>query len=270
MCSLSVSIVTYRNNLTVLAETLTSLIQSIEYALEKGTLKSAKVTIVDNGGQTDRIRSVVENIALATIAFDILANQTNVGFGRGHNQALSLAVSDYHLVLNPDVIMPLDVVDKSLRAVTSSEGCVMISPIGINEQGDPCYLRKNYPSVLALVLRGMNVNFLNGLFSRSLAHYEDRIALKQKNNEAKLASGCFMFCQSMALKKVGGFDPLFFLYFEDFDLSLRLQTIGWINFPPDIVIQHLGGKTAAKGFRHIILFAQSAFRFFQKHGWKWI
>jgi hypothetical protein len=77
-----------------------------------------------------------------------------------------------------------------------------------------------------------------------------------------------MFARTQALKDVGGFDAHFFLYFEDFDLSLRMQKAGRVVFLPTANIVHLGGNSAAKGWRHIKIFAQSAIHFFQKHGWK--
>jgi GT2 family glycosyltransferase len=77
-----------------------------------------------------------------------------------------------------------------------------------------------------------------------------------------------MFARTQALQDAGGFDERFFLYFEDFDLSLRMRKIGRVVFLPTASIIHLGGNSAAKGFHHIRLFVQSALRFFQKHGWK--
>jgi GT2 family glycosyltransferase len=77
-----------------------------------------------------------------------------------------------------------------------------------------------------------------------------------------------MFARTQALKDIGGFDEEFFLYFEDFDLSLRMREVGRIVHLPTAKIIHLGGNSAAKGPHHIRLFVQSAIRFFQKHGWK--
>jgi len=84
-----------------------------------------------------------------------------------------------------------------------------------------------------------------------------------------LISGCFILCRASALTKVSGFDSSYFLYFEDFDLSLRLRTIGELAFLPSVKITHEGGFAARKGIYHILIFARSAFRFFNKFGWKW-
>jgi GT2 family glycosyltransferase len=69
------------------------------------------------------------------------------------------------------------------------------------------------------------------------------------------------------LDAVEGFDPRYFLYFEDFDLSLRLSKVAPIAYVPAVRIVHHGGHAAAKGFAHIRWFATSARRFFSMHGW---
>jgi GT2 family glycosyltransferase len=71
------------------------------------------------------------------------------------------------------------------------------------------------------------------------------------------------------LKRLGGFDPRYFLYFEDFDLSLRTPQHARIAYVPSVRIVHHGGGAARKGLRHVRLFLTSAIRFFDQHGWTW-
>jgi GT2 family glycosyltransferase len=85
-----------------------------------------------------------------------------------------------------------------------------------------------------------------------------------------MVSGCFMFFRRPVLEKLGGFDGSFFLYFEDFDLSLRAATQGEVAYVPAVRIQHDGGAAARKGLRHIRWFATSALHFYRLHGWKWV
>jgi hypothetical protein len=69
-------------------------------------------------------------------------------------------------------------------------------------------------------------------------------------------------------RQLGGFDPRFFLYFEDFDLSLRAGEIARTAYVPDVRIVHEGGHAARKGLGHIELFAKSAALFYRLHGLK--
>ncbi|MCU7878572.1 MAG: glycosyltransferase family 2 protein, partial [Candidatus Thiodiazotropha sp. (ex Lucinoma borealis)] len=84
-----------------------------------------------------------------------------------------------------------------------------------------------------------------------------------------MASGCFMFVRHSVLDKVKGFSPDFFVYFEDFDLSIRIGKHSNIAYVPEVRIVHGGGNASKKGLKHIIMFAKSAFVFYRKHGWRW-
>jgi hypothetical protein len=83
-------------------------------------------------------------------------------------------------------------------------------------------------------------------------------------------SGCFMLARRKVVDATGGFDPDFFLYFEDFDWSVRLNRVAGSAYVPAVRIVHHGGGAARKGWRHIAWFAKSATRFYRKHGWKWV
>ena len=72
------------------------------------------------------------------------------------------------------------------------------------------------------------------------------------------------------MEEVGGFDEQYFLYFEDFDLSMRLRKFGRLMYVPSVRIVHHGGYAASKGWKHLRMFASSGFRFFRQHGWRWI
>ena len=78
-----------------------------------------------------------------------------------------------------------------------------------------------------------------------------------------------MLSRGSVLKAVKGFDERYFLYFEDFDLSMRIRQQGRIAYLPTMKIIHGGGYAARKGFSHIRMFVCSAIRFFNTYGWRW-
>jgi GT2 family glycosyltransferase len=77
-----------------------------------------------------------------------------------------------------------------------------------------------------------------------------------------------MFARRDELAAVGGFSPDYFLYFEDYDLSIRLRRRSRIAYVNRVRIVHHGGEAAKKGRTHVRLFLTSALRFFRTHGWK--
>ena len=53
---------------------------------------------------------------------------------------------------------------------------------------------------------------------------------------------------------VGGFDERFFLYFEDYDLSLKMAQWGQVLEHSQIRIIHHGGDAARKGAPHPLVY----------------
>lgn len=122
-----------------------------------------------------------------------------------------------------------------------------------------------------LLLRGFAPGFLRRAFQRRLSNYDMRDVCGAVHTvDVAIASGCFMLVRTSALRAVGGFDSDYFLYFEDFDLSLRLREQGRLVYDPAMRIVHHGGYAASKGRNHLGYFVRSGIRFFHQHGWRWL
>ena len=273
--SLSVSIVLYHSSVELLRATLISAYDASRRALNEGCLTSVTVFLVDNSLCSD-YRDEVQG-ALAALEFDAfyvvryVAAQNNSGYGGGHNLVVPELEGDYHLVLNPDVELAETALSVGLDALRNDSGLALVSPRVLGSAGGQEFLCKSYPSVLVLLVRAFAPEFLRNCFRAQLDAYELRdICSRDHTSEVALASGCFMLLRRSAFTHVGGFNEKYFLYFEDFDLSLRLSENGRLQFLPAMQIVHHGGYAASKGVRHIGLFLRSGFRFFNDHGWKWI
>jgi len=111
------------------------------------------------------------------------------------------------------------------------------------------------------------------LFRRRLDRYELRDRIDPGSDTAVLdvpiISGACMLVKRVPIDVTGGFDPKFFLYFEDFDWSVRLAKVTRIAWLPGFRAVHHGGGAARKGFDHIRWFVRSGLRFYRKHGWRW-
>jgi GT2 family glycosyltransferase len=278
--SLLVSIVSFRSNTTQLVLTLTSLAKTLTDAHESGLLDRAHVVIVDNDSAPPSDPHLLPDIffELPWCETTTLSGHGNIGYGAANNLAFEkfARTGDYEffLVLNPDVIQEVGCITSALTHFDSNTSTALISPVATNTLGKPISLLKRYPSVLVLALRGFAPSFLRKLFEQRLARYETRgtgdPAFYESCAAATIASGCFMFMRSSTFIRSGKFDAGFFLYFEDFDLSLRLSKLGVISRVTECRITHDGGNAAGKGPAHILMFVRSAYRFFHKHGWRWL
>jgi GT2 family glycosyltransferase len=266
--SLSVSIVTYAPELEIVRETIQTLAAALRRAQAAGTLGTARVQLVDNGPgteYTERLRRLEPGLQ-----YEVISGHGNVGYGRGHNLALRGSDAEFHLVLNPDVALAPESIDEALRYMSANRSVAILAPQAREPSGEPLYLCKRYPSVLDLLLRAFAPAMVRRWFRARLERYEMRdLPRDRPTTGIPLLSGSFMFCRRMPVAEIGGFSDAFFLYFEDFDLSLRAAARGELAWVPSVRITHRGGNAARKGWRHIALFARSAVSFFNRHGWKW-
>jgi len=272
---LSVSVVLHNSSVELLRRALQSLHSSAQLAREAGCLGRVTVYLVDNASdEAYRVRLEREIADSPQSEFFIVlysAQASNRGFGFGHNTVLPLLTSDFHLVLNPDVELEGDTLRAGILSLLQGDDIALTSPMVLGGNGAQEFLCKRYPSVLVLFLRGFAPRVVRRLFQQRLADYEmrDMCGGNQPVNVA-IASGCFMLVRTNALLAVRGFNEDFFLYFEDFDLSLRLRKQGRLVFDPAMRIVHHGGYAASKGWLHLKYFINSAVMFFNRHGWRWI
>lgn len=269
---LSVSVVTYAPDLAVLRDTLQSLTRSLDAARTAGSLAETEVktdvAVIDNGPAAEWTGRLAEIASRCDAR--LISGHGNVGYGRGHNIALLASTAEFHLVLNPDVIVAERAINEALRFMAAHPQVVMLAPEVRGEGGGLQFLCKRYPSILDLALRGFAPAWLKRWFDARLARYEMRdLPLDQPTLGVPILSGSFMFCRREPIAAIGGFADAFFVYFEDFDLSLRASRVGALAFVPQVKVVHFGGNAARKGWRHILLFARGALVFFSRNGWRW-
>ena len=109
MASLSISIVTYRQEQGPLRECLGSLGRAVDFARQQGSIQDCSLTVIDNS--TDK--NIHDELGkLLTSAWQVpgtvpqlLEMQRNLGYGMAHNLAITASTMDYHLVLNPEMVL---------------------------------------------------------------------------------------------------------------------------------------------------------------------
>ena len=275
--SLTVSVVTYRPDVALLECCLRKLALAIGAAREQGSIRSVAIALIDNSEDRAVAAEVIElgrtRFAGSDIQVHYLHGHANIGYGTAHNLALHGTGADYQLVLNPDVELAPDALANAVRWLDVQVDVGALAPAVTNARGEPEYLCKRYPAVFDLLLRGFAPAFVRRLFRRRLDRYELRDRIDPGSDTAVLdvpiISGACMLVKRIPIDVTGGFDPKFFLYFEDFDWSVRLAKVTRIAWLPGFRAVHHGGGAARKGFDHIRWFVRSGLRFYRKHGWRW-
>lgn len=259
---LTISIVTYLPD----QSSLTATLESLKNAMSRLHNPSISTWIIDNSPPHHQPKWLY-NLS-KEYSVSLIHGHGNIGFGRGHNLILA-KTGDFHLILNPDVELAEDALTTALEFMDKHTECGLVTPFVSWPDGSQQFLCKRFPTLFDLFLRGFAPGCVQSWFQERLNNYEMRDAIGSTIYwDPPIASGCCMLFRNDVLQRLSGFDPGFFLYFEDFDISLRTSQISRIVYFPDMKIIHHGGHAARKGWHHIFMFIRSATAFFNKHGWR--
>lgn len=177
----------------------------------------------------------------------LLTAGVNLGFGRACNLAFAQSSAEYFLLLNPDARIAATDVLTLARALADQPRLAGVSPkIYWNSQHSfvlPAAFAQTpwYHMAQALATR-----------SRRLAQWAARHGLQRamrqmtgsKVFEVDFVAGSVLLLRRSAVLQAGGlFDPAYFMFFEDSDLSLRLRCAGY-----ELAI--VPGATAEHEYRH--------------------
>ncbi|CAG9229700.1 Glycosyl transferase [Paraburkholderia tropica] len=267
----SVSVVVFHPDRQLLARTFDSLAEAgVELARVKPGI-SIHLFLVDNGGMPD-MRANLAALSQAGIESTVISGHGNVGYGRGHNLAIAQASSRYHLILNPDIDIEPKALLNALEFLDVHPEAGLLTPAIVDDSGQLQYLCRQFPTLVDLFVRGFLPRAARRPFESRLARYEMRAQINERDTlwDPPIVSGCFMLFRTEVLKKLAGFDPRYFLYFEDYDLSLRTHDVARVVYTPAVRVLHHGGGASRKGMAHIRMFAASAFKFYNRFGWKWL
>ncbi len=189
----------------------------------------AEIVIVDNHSPAHPARRRLRRMP----GVSVRCFGQNRGFARGVNEGCRLSRGDWFLLLNPDVVLPPDQVDGVLEhaeRILAEDPAV--GAIGFqlrHADGSRQGSVGKFPT-LARALFGL---------LRPRSERKCPSPLSRERGKVAWVSGCGLLVRRDCLQQLGGFDPRFFLYYEDVDFCHRARAAGWsIWFEPDVRLTH--------------------------------
>lgn len=213
--------------------------------------------------------------ALLADAAMSLVQTANPGYGRGFNQlwqrwCAAKGIPPLVAVLNTDLTWQSGCFEKLAQWMEDHPEVTAAAPELRFPDGRRQFLCKRNPTLLALLSRRFIPRWLK---PRVLRRY-DRWFTKRDQNynqvfRSSYLSGCCLWMRGWAVQKVQGFDPRFFLYFEDADITRRLAEHGpTVNLPVATVLHHWG-RGSYQNWRLTLVNLHSAWLYFRKWGLQW-
>lgn len=233
--------------------------QAIRSVLDHTKGVDLELYIYDNAS-TDR---TVEVIKEEFQQVWLMQSKKNRGFGRGHNKVIPRLTSRYHVIINPDILLQEDAITEIVSYMEAHPDVHLAVPKFLNADGSEQFTPKKAPK-FKYMLSGRFEKF-GGIFKRWRDEYTMRNEVITEPVDISFCGGCFMVIRTEVFKQIGGFDPRYFLYNEDADLTREVKQLGRAVYIPTISVVHLWARAYMKNKKYLWIQIQSMLKYF----WKW-
>ena len=199
-----------------------------------------EIIVVDNDSHDDTVSIIKKEFQEVVI----IENTNNEGFSKAVNQGFNISKGDHICIINPDVIIKDDTLQKLLDKIEENDEIGAIGPRIINTDGTIQHsCKRSFPTPLNSLFRLFK---LDKLFPKSkiFGKYNLTYLDIDKEHEVDVLSGAFMFIPRKIFKLINGFDERFFMFGEDIDLCHKIKDLGYkIIYSPITEIIHYKGES---------------------------
>jgi N-acetylglucosaminyl-diphospho-decaprenol L-rhamnosyltransferase len=172
----------------------------------RDTLQDAELVVVDNGSHDETARVVLTAAPQARL----IESGENVGFGRACNVGAEAATGSHVLFLNPDVVVTAFQHDQ-LHELLATRPFGLVAP-ALEGEDDRRRAENSWAG-----------EYLAHTLETFRPREWRRPARRHRGVHAAWVSGAMLLVSREEFLDLGGFDPRFFLYYEDRDLSRRYR-----------------------------------------------
>ena len=224
-----------------------------------------EVVVVDNGstdGSVFRIKEYVQKYSRLFVppirdnsgnpSIRLIENRANLGFAEGNNVGIKYALgegADYACLLNNDTRVDPNFLVELVRTAESDGKIGIVGGKIYFEKGYEFHKERYKKEDLGKVIwyAGGKIDW-DDVYATHRGVDEVDQGQYDAVSETGYINGCLMLIKREVLRKVGLFDPKYFLYYEDADLSVRAQRAGFkIIYSPWAKIWHLNAGSSGSG-----------------------
>ena len=192
--------------------------------------RQGRIWLVDNSEDTAEAARLASALA-GNPAVHLLVPERNLGFGGGCNLAFQQSSAEYILLLNPDARIDehnISLLAETMRRYPEFGG---VSPKTYWDPARRFVLPSAFPPTplvtVAMTLAQHSPRLAKYAAGRYLRRMRRDMASSQAYRVAFLVGAVMLLRRSAVLAAGGLFDPEYFMFYEDSDLSLRLRRAGY-------------------------------------------
>jgi len=195
----------------------------------------------------------------------------NLGYGSGHNFAARKAKGKYNLILNTDITVETDTLQKMIDYMEANKDVGILGPKLLYHNGHVQRSCRRHFMFVDL--------FIKRTFLRKIWPFKSRYekyVMEDFNHESTqtvdLITGAFMLMPKDLYDEINGFDERYFLFMEDFDLCRKVQGAGKkVVYYPEAKATHYHKRLSEGSFFQLLFNKISWYHLASafKYHWKW-
>ncbi len=208
--------------------------------------------IVDNDSSDDTLRiarSFIDRHGLSE-SVTLVPQNENLGFGTGCNLGVEAAKNvnpRYYWFLNPDTQVFPDTGIELINFFRVHKAADFVGSRLVDQRNIPRPSAFRFPSITSEFCRAIRLGFIDRLAPGG----QIAMPVSSLPHSADWLTGASFMVKADVFEQLGGFDPAYFLYFEEVDLFYRARQNGfscWFN-PHSSVYHFAGGSTGISSQR---------------------
>lgn len=201
----------------------------------------------------------------------LIKSEKNLGFGGGNNLGAKNAHGKYILILNPDIFVNEDSVQKMVDYMEKHHDVGILGPKLVYPDGtvqDSCRRNMKFSD---LIVKRTFLRRLPGFKKRVDKYTMEDFNHRDVKEVDLLVGACFLMPRKI-YEQIGGFDERYFLFMEDFDLCREVKALGKkVVYFPEVEVTHNHKRLSGGNIFTLLqkkvfwIHLQSAAKYF----WKW-
>lgn len=209
-------------------------LQCVE-SLQQLNYPNYEIVVVDNGSEDDSVPALRERFPGLTL----IETGENLGYARGFNTGLRYAAdagSEYFLILNNDTWIDADALIEMVKVAQDDAQVGFVS-------GKVYFY--DQPDLLQTVGRSTHPIFVVGGL---IGYREPDRGQYDEVTERAFVDDVFLLVRRAVFEEIGGYDPTFFLMYEETDWCARARRAGFkLMYTPHAKIWHKGNRDQLSG-----------------------
>jgi N-acetylglucosaminyl-diphospho-decaprenol L-rhamnosyltransferase len=205
------------------------------------------VVVVDNHSADESVQLAGRHAGVT-----VIANESNVGYARGMNQALMYESApssfDAFIALNSDTVPPQNSLSQLVKRLMDDPTLGLVAPRLVNEDGTLQHSVYRFPSsLIAFIIWAVPFPLQRGWLARKW--WLDGRVPHDQPCDVDWAIGAVHVIRAKAVPEWPPYCERWFMYVEDMDLCWRLGQHGWrCRLQPEVEVMHVGNASGEQAW----------------------